>query len=69
MNNPEWGKFIDEHNLCIFQETWALEPKYRIGYKSYWVPAIKTNSGRPSGGLLIWLSCSFKCRIEITDLG
>lgn len=51
MVSPEWCKFIDQYDIILFQETWALIPVYRVGFLSFHVLATKNPKGRPKNAL------------------
>ncbi|XP_078518375.1 uncharacterized protein LOC144783087 [Lissotriton helveticus] len=67
LRDPEWALFIESFDLCLLQETWAVETPHRVGYKTYGIGAIPSKSGRPSGGLLLWVKISLRAKVEKID--
>lgn len=41
MEQPDWGEFIETHEICLFQETWSLNPRHREGIATFCNPAIQ----------------------------
>lgn len=56
LDDPGWRDYISAFEVCLFQETWALEECFMEGFGSFSIPAKKSKKGRPKGGLTIWLS-------------
>lgn len=69
MKIPEWASFILDHAVCLFQETWLLEPLFFEGYVNFSIPATKGIRGRPSGGLAIWVRQALGLRVSILPTG
>ena len=50
-----WNAYVDQFDICIFQETWVTVPCFKSGYMCFSNNAIPSKSGRASGGLAIWV--------------
>lgn len=61
----DWIAFISKFDVCLFQETWLLEPQFCGGYVNFFVPAIKGRKGRPAGGLTIWVQQELGLKIKV----
>lgn len=61
LDNPDWGLFIDQHNVCLFQDTWARKNPQWLGYVSIRAVATFGGKGRPSGGLCTWVGSHLGC--------
>ena len=61
--NLDWIEFVGNRTILCIQETWATEAVHINGFSTHHLSAVSSRSGRPKGGLTIYVIVSYGARV------